>query len=449
MKTARKMTEGAPWKHILEFAGPVLAGSLLQQLYNTVDTVVVGNYAMENSMSAVGTTGTMTFLFLAVAMGLSAGNCVIVAQFYGAGEEKKVRHAASTGIILLMILGLIATVLGLIFSDFIFRTLLNVDPSFVDRAILYFRIYTLGLLFQYGYNIFSSILRALGDSNATLYFLLISSVLNTALDFLFVAGFHWDVAGAAIATVISQGVSFVAAYIYMTKRYPIFRFGIKDYVWNKSYAAKTVTVGFPIALQLVIVATGLSFIQRAVNDCGPEMTSSFTVGQRIEMYLNLPCNAIQTTMATYTGQNIGAGKTDRVKKGTQQAVAMSFSMSVVIAALTFIFCRQIISLFYISEQSTVYCTAHIRAISLVNLILASYIPLFGVFQGTGHGSVPTVVATCALTVRVIVTFAFRNTAFFGESIIWWNGLFGFLVGCTITWGYYLSGRWKRNSVMTK
>lgn len=442
-----RMTEGTPWKHILKFALPVLAGSLLQQLYNTVDTIVVGNFAGEESLSAVGTTGTLTFLLLAIAMGISAGNGVVVAQYYGAGKETEVRKAASTGILLMMGLGVAVTALGLLLSGAAFRYLVAVPKEILDMTLMYFRIYVVGLIFQYGYNIFSSILRAVGDSKATLYFLLISSVINVVLDIVFVASFHWGVAGAAIATVVSQGISFVAAYFYMIKKYPVFRFKLRDFTWNGRMAKHTVTVGFPIALQLVIVSLGLTFIMRVVNGFGKTMTASFTVGNRIEMYLNLPCNAFQTTMATYTGQNIGAGKIDRVKKGVKQTVLMSVMMSACIAVLIFIFTDYIIGLFGIGADAMVYCRQHVRAISMVNLILASYIPLFGVFQGAGHGGAPTIVATGALTTRVIVSYLFRYSPFLGYSIIWWNGLFGFAVGCTITWSYYFSGRWKKNAML--
>ena len=221
MKT---MTEGTPWKHILRFSLPVLAGSFLQQLYNTVDTIIVGKFAGEASLSAVGTTMSFVFFFMAVAIGFSSGNGVVVAQFYGAGNEKKVRESAASGILFLMILGVLAAVLSSIFARPVYTHLVKVPESFLDLTLVYFRIYAIGLIFQFGYNIFSGILRAVGDSAASMWFLLISSVINIGLDLLFVAVFHWGVAGAAIATDIAQAISFAAAYFYMSKKYPIFRF---------------------------------------------------------------------------------------------------------------------------------------------------------------------------------------------------------------------------------
>lgn len=438
---ARTMTSGTPWKHILIFSLPVLAGSLLQQLYNTVDTIIVGRYAGEAALSAVGTTGSFTFLFLAVAIGFSAGNGVVVAQHFGAGEEKNVRANASTGILFLMILGIISAVFGIAIARPAYMYFVNVPDSFLEMTLVYFRIYAVGLIFQFGYNIFSAILRAVGDSAATLYFLLISSVMNIGLDMLFVAGFHWGVAGAAIATDISQAASFVAAYLYMISKYPVFRFSLKEYIWDNSLIAKTVRVGFPISLQLIVVSFGLTFIQRAVNDFGQAMTASFTVGQRIEMYINLPFNALQTTMATFTGQNIGAGKPDRVKKGARQTVFISFLMTVMISSLVWFFAENIISLFGLSDQAAAYCLSHLRAVAMINLVLAVYIPIFGVFQGSGHSILPMFVACGALGMRVLVTYMFRYSSFLGYSVIWWNGIFGFGLGFIITWSFYLSGRW--------
>ena len=449
MQQSKTMTQGAPWKHIVRFALPVLAGSLLQQLYNTVDAIVVGNFAGESALSAVGTTGSFAFLFLAIALGFSAGNGVIIAQHYGAGDEKEVRANASTGILLLMTLGAASAILGIIVARPAYKYLVNVPDDFLDLTVQYFRIYAIGLIFQYGYNIFSSILRAVGDSAATLYFLLISSVMNIVLDLLFVAVFHWGVAGAAIATVISQSASFIAAYLYMTKKYPVFRFVWKEYTWSSERAMQTVKIGSPIALQMVIVSLGLTLIQRAVNGFGQAMTASFTAGGRIEQYLNLPGSAFQTTLATYTGQNIGAGRIDRVKKGVWQTVLISLGLALVISALVILFAEPLSSLFGLSGQAAEYCLEHLRTVALINIILSMYIPLFGVFQGSNHTGIPTIVATGALGVRTLVTYLFRYSSFLGYRIIWWNGLFGFGMGFLITWTYYLSGKWQKNASLAQ
>ena len=444
MKT-RKMTTGTPWVHILRFALPVLASSLLQQLYQTVDTIIVGRYAGEASLAAVGTTGSIFFFFLAVAIGLSGGNGVVVAQFYGAGDEKNVRRAASTGMIFMLILGVIITLFSLVLARPLFTHVVSVPGSFLHLTLLYFRWIAAGIIFICGYNIVSSILRAVGDSAASMYFLLITSVVNVVLDYLFVAVFHWGVTGAAVATVISQIAAFVSAYVYMTVRYPLFRFKIRDFTWDSSLAKHTVRIGFPIALQMMLISIGLTFIQRAVNSFGQTMTASFTVGHRIELYMNMPATAFHTTMATYTGQNIGAGKPSRVKKGVRQTFVLCLGMTLIISAAVWFSADRIIGLFGLTSQAAVYCTEHLHAIALINIILSLYIPLFGVFQGTNHALVPALVAVFAWAVRIAVIFIFKGGDVMGYSIVWWNGAFGFTLGCIITWTYYLSGRWQKNA----
>ena len=439
----KSMTEGAPWKHIVKFALPVLLGSLLQQLYNTVDSIIVGNFSGEAALSAVGTTGTLTFFFLAVAIGFSSGNGVIIARHYGAGEEEAVRKNAAAGIFFLGVLGIVSTVLGILLARPAFSRLMQVPKDILGQTLQYFIIYALGLVFQYGYNILSAILRAVGDSSATLYFLFISSVANVLLDLLFVAVFRWGVVGAAVATDLAQLGSLLAAYFYMTRKYPIFRFRISDLGWDRNAVKNTVEIGLPISLQLIIVSLGLTLIQRVVNEFGKPMIASFTAGQRVEQYINLPCNALQTTLATYTGQNIGAGKPDRVKKGARQAIAISLGSTLVISALIWFLAGDIAGIFGLGTEAMTYCVAHIRTVAIINIVLSLYIPLFGVYQGMGHSGFPAVVATCALGVRVTVTYLFRYSDFLGCTIIWWNGLFGFGTGFMVTWIYYLSGKWQK------
>lgn len=443
------MTEGRPWVSILYFVLPILFGLLLQQLYNTVDTIVVGNFSGEQALSAVGTTGSLTFLALAFATGFSSGNGIVISQFFGAGKDKEVRENASVGLILLLGMGILVTVLGILFSRFFFERLLDVPEEILSQTLLYFNVYMLGMIFQFGYNAIAAILRAVGDSAATLYFLLIASVINIILDIWFVASFRMGVFGAALATDISQALSLIAALVYMSVKYPVFRFKLKEYTWNTKQALMTLRTGFPIALQLVIVSTGLTFIQKAVNGFGQAMIASATVGQRIEMYMNLPCNAFQTTLATFTGQNIGAGKMERVRKGAHQGLILSLLFTLIISFFVYTFAPQIGSFFGLSSLSAEYSVKHLETVALINILLAAYIPLFGVFQGANHTAFPAVVATVALSVRVLVTYLFRYSTFFGLSIIWWNGLFGFGCGFIVTWSYYLSGLWKKNAALTE
>ena len=441
----KSMTDGNIWKHIIKFTLPIFFGSLLQQLYNTVDTIVVGNFCGEESLAAVGTTANFTFIFLAIAIGFSAGTGVLVSQSFGAKNEEYLKNSAKVGIIFILTLGIVMGIFGVVIARPAYKYLVNVPSDFLELTIQYFVIYSLGLVFQYGYNIFSAILRSVGDSAATLYFLLIASILNIFLDIVFVKYFGLGVVGVAIATDISQAVSFICAYIYMRKKYRIFKFKFNEYIFNKTIIKKIIEIGLPIALQLIVVSLGLVFIQRAVNDFGKSMTASFTVGQRVELYLRLPCNAFQTTMATFVGQNIGAKKIDRVKIGVRDTMLISLFLTGLIAIFIFNYSNDIISFFGISNEAAELCNQHLKTISIINIVLSMYVPIYGVFQGANHSKVPTFIVLCALFTRVLVTYLFRYTEFFGKSIIWWNGLFGFGIGFIITWSYYFSNKWQEKS----
>ena len=436
------MTSGTPWKQILLFSLPVFIGLLLQQLYNTVDTIIVGNYASEAALSAVGTTGSLTFLFLAVANGFSTGAGVLTSQYYGAGRYEEMRKAGGVSVSLLIVMGAVATILGLIAGRTALTYLLAVPENFRDIAVTYFLVYCLGLIFQFGYNIVAALLRSVGDSKASMYFLLIASIVNIGLDLLFVAVFKMGAAGAAIATDISQALSCIAAFIYMYRKYPLFRFGREDFRLDGEIISQIARMGFPVTLQQMIAAFGILFIQRTVNGYGQSMTASFTVGSRIELYAQMPLNSFYMALATYVGQNIGAGNLDRVRKGARQTMLLSFIVTIIIAGLILVFSEQLIRLFGISDQAAEYCRQHLKVTVMAFVLQSVYLPLFGVFQGAGDGFAITRTAAVALGIRVLTTYTLCYLPLFGYRIVWWNMMFGFIGGFIITWVHYLRGTWQ-------
>ena len=443
----QKMTSGSPWKIIFRFSIPVFIGLLLQQLYNTVDTIVVGNFADEASLSAVGTTGSLVFLFIAIANGFSSGAGVITSQYYGGGKYKEMHKTAGVSIALLLLMGLAATVIGILVSVPAFQYLLGVPDSFRDIAVTYFYIYCLGLVFQFGYNIVASLLRSVGDSKASMYFLMIASAVNIGLDLLLVAGFGMGAVGAAIATDVSQALSCIVSFVYMYKKYPQFRFEKSELRLDKAEISQITKVGFPIMLQQMIAALGIIFIQRAVNSYGQTMTASYTVGSRIEMYVQMPLNSFYMALATFVGQNIGAGEDQRVRQGARQTILLSFVVTVVIAAFVIIFENQLIGLFGISEEAAIFCRQHLKVTALAFVLQAVYLPLFGVFQGAGDGFAITRTAVVALGIRVLVTYTLCYVPLFDYRIVWWNMMFGFAGGFIITWIHYLSGKWMKKKII--
>ena len=314
--------------------------------------------------------------------------------------------------------------------------------QFYNMADTYFKIYAMGLLFQFGYNIIAAILRGIGDSKATLYFLLIASVINIVLDIVLVYNFRMGVIGAAVATDIAQAVSCAAGFIYMIKKYPLFRWKLKELTFEWSLAKNTLKAGFPMALQQLIVSFGFVFIQRAVNSYGEAMTASFSVAQKIETYLTLPASALMTTQSTYTGQNIGAGRLDRVMTGAKHTVIISEIISICILSVIFVFAKPIVAAFGLGSAAADYCVSHVRCVAICLILFASYFPLLGLFQGANNALYSTFVATSALAVRVISTYTLQEIPAISYRMIWWNALFGWGVGCIITWVHFCKGKWK-------
>ena len=270
----KDLTRGTPWKLILQFALPIMAGNLLQQLYNTADTIIVGNFNGQQALSAVGACASLTVLFTALAIGFSIGAGVLISQYFGASRERELRQYAATAIVLMLAMGLFMSIIGVVSAKFLLERALGTPEALLPLTLLYFRIYAAGLVFQFGYNIAAALLRALGDSKATLYFLLVSSVLNVVLDLAFVAGLGMGVAGAAIATVLSQIASCVIGFAYMHRKYALLRFSLRELRLDAKTAGRILQVGAPMAIQQSIVSCGFLFLQRLVNLYGESMIAS-------------------------------------------------------------------------------------------------------------------------------------------------------------------------------
>lgn len=441
------LTQGTPWKGALRFALPLLLGNLLQQLYNTADTIIVGNYVSDHALSAVGSCTSLTMLFTALALGFSIGAGVLAAQYYGARKLGEVRRIAATSIVLFLALGAVMSVLGAVLTRPLLAGLLQTPETLLEMAVTYFMIYAAGLIFQFGYNIAAALLRAIGDSKATLYFLLASSLLNVVLDLLLVAVVKMGVAGAAIATVFSQLLSCVLSFWYMHRKYEFLRFSVRQLRFEPALAGRVLAVGAPMAVQQSVVSCGFMFMQRLVNSCGEDMVASFTVGSRIENYLILPTLSFQSTMATYTGQNIGARQPERVSRGLQQVIGLAICITLPLSAAAYFLAPQIISLFAISGQAAAYCAQHLHLAACAVLVFAVYFPCNGLLQGAGEGLYATACAALALGVRVALAYLLIKTALFGVGAIWWSQLLAWVVTLVFCYCHYFRGTWKTRSLV--
>lgn len=444
----KDLTRGTPWKLIVQFALPIMAGNLLQQLYNTADTIIVGNFNGQQALSAVGACASLTVLFTALAIGFSIGAGVLISQYFGASREQELRQYAATAIVLMLAMGLLMSIIGVCSARFLLARALGTPEALLPLTLLYFRIYAAGLVFQFGYNIAAALLRALGDSKATLYFLLVSSVLNVVLDLAFVAGLGMGVAGAAIATVLSQIASCVIGFAYMHRRYTLLRFSLRELRMDLKTAGRILQVGAPMAIQQSIVSCGFLFLQRLVNYYGESMIASYTVASRMENILMIPIIGIQNTMATFAGQNMGAQRLDRVSKGLGQGVLVSLGMTLILCLAQIAGIPLIIRAFQLDAGAADICRLHLFSSAVAIPIFAVYFPANGMCQGVGEGFHATFYALLALGLRVVFAYALHKTSLFGYTAIWWSQAMSWTITLVVCYVHFFRGKWKDKSLIS-
>ena len=446
------MTQGAEWKRLLLFALPLMGGQVLQQLYNTVDGIVVGNFVGDIALGAVGVCAPVALLFTAIAFGMCSGVSVVVAQCFGAGKQDEMRRSAATSIFMLLAMGLVFSVVGAVFARGFLGGLLGVGDWYIDDAVLYFRIYAIGLIFQYAYNAFAALLRAVGDSKATLYFLLISSVVNLVLDLVFVILFRWGVVGAAVATVISQAVSAVVAGVYMVRRHPVFRFGKGEFRWHSDSAKLVLRLAAPSTLTQVVMSCGNLALQRIVNDFGGiyvGLMSGATAGQRVESFISIPMFAFGTAMSTFTGQNVGAGKLDRVKKGRRVGLLMGVAVSLAVTIVVMLLRAPLISLFGVSEEGMRYGMIYLNIFCPGLFLFGLYIINNGILQGSGDVGYTAFILITSFTLRIILAYTLAYRTGLEYMAPWLMQPVGWFINAALSWGRYFQGGWKKKAVVRK
>ena len=446
----KKMTEGTIWKQIFFFSLPLMLGNLLQQLYNTVDGIVVGNYVSQDALAAVGGVFALTFLALAISMGMGGGGGIIVAQMYGAGRMSEMRRAVSTILIMLVSIGAVLSVLGAVFSRFLVEKVIRMtDANIKELGIVYFRIYALGLIVQYLYNAISSILRALGDSKSTLYFLCVTAVLNIILDLAFVLKLGWGVFGVALATVISQVVCAAVSLVYMLKRYPMFRFKREEFVFDPKVFGLSLKLGIPATVQSMVVSYGNIFMQRLINSFGAATMTAFAVGHRVESYTFIPVFSLNIGVSTFTGQNVGAGKFERVTKGLRQTLVMSVVIEVFMCVLLYTLAPMFTRLFGMEtgSEATRQAIEMLHFMSFTFVLFALYQPTCGLLQGSGDAIWATISSITTLGIRVICAYLLAYVFDFGYASAWVTMPIGWICASAVTYSRILRGKWKTKAVV--
>lgn len=397
----KDMTKGSPWRLIFFFTVPVLLGNIFQQLYSMVDTIIVGRFVSVQALAAVGATGSISFLVIGFATGITSGFGIVIAQKFGAGDEKAVRRSVGVSIVLCIIITIILTILSLTTSRFVLE-LMNTPDDIINDAVIYINIIYAGIFATIYYNMVASILRALGDSKTPLYFLVLSSILNVVLDLVLIINFHMGVAGAGIATVFSQFVSAVLCTIYTIKRYPILKLKKSDFRVNKTWAWAHLRVGLPMALQFSVTAVGVMVLQSALNVFGSEVIASFTAASKVETLVTQTMNSLGTTMATFCGQNLGAGKWRRIKKGMQVGMIFSAGCVLIAALINFTLGTAATRLFMTdpSDEIIGYARTYLYITTLFYPFLAAIYLFRNSLQGMGDAMIPMIGGVAELISRL-------------------------------------------------
>ena len=399
------MTTGNPVKLILLFSIPLLIGNIFQQFYSMVDTIIVGRFVGVEALAAVGTTSSMVFLVNGFVMGLTSGFAVLISQKYGAKDEVGVKEAVASSIILSIIATILVTFISVLSAKPLL-TLMNTPSNIMKDASTYIIILYAGNIAIIFYNMMAAILRALGDSKTPLYFLIVSSVLNIILDLVLIINFKMGVAGAAYATVISQGVSAILCVIYTYKRYKILRLKKDDFKVKKKYYRKHLKVGIPMALQFSITSIGIMTVQSAINIFGSTVIASYAASSKVLQLVMQPAITLGVTMATYCGQNIGAKKYDRIKEGVKKCVQISIITSVISAIILIFLGKYFVMMFVSNPDAEILSYAQ----QVLNISAIFFIPLGLIFvyrnalQGIGDSFIPMMAGVYELVARAIVAF---------------------------------------------
>lgn len=439
----KNMTDGNPLKLIFAFAVPMLIGNIFQQLYNMVDSIVVGNYVGKIALAAVGTGFPIIFMMSSMFIGIALGATILISQFYGAGDINNVKKTAQT-IYTAMIIGSIPlSIIGIMLSGSILH-LTNVPVDTFPMAKLYMVIIFAGFIGVIGFNVNSGILQGLGDSKSSLLFLAIACIINIVLDLAFVIIFHMGVAGVAYATIIAQFFSWIFGIKYMRRKYYFLDFSIFKFEFDKVIFKKILKLGIPSGLQQALFSIGIMSLQSLVNSYGSDYMAGFNAANNIDTFAFMPIQSFSNAVTTYVGQNIGAGRMDRVHKGMVSTVIISMVFSAVLGAILLPFGPNLMRLFNpdptVVESGMYYLKSVVPFFSL----LALNFTLNSVIRGAGEVIMPMLASIISLWFARVPT-AYLLAHYFGKEYIFYSYFIGWILWFFIIVPYYMSGKWKLKS----
>ncbi len=401
----RDLTQGAPLKEIILFTIPLLFGNVFQQLYSFFDTLIVGRTLGIKALAGVGATGPMIFFIIGFLFAYTQGLTIITAQRFGAKDYAGVRKSFTTSIILCLFTTLLFTLITVPLAGPVLQ-IMHTPSDIYNEAYIYMFISYLGLGTILFYNLLSNVIRALGDSKTPLYFLIIASILNIVLDLYFILSLHWGVAGAAIATVLSQGVSAVLCAFYMFKKFPILKLRKEDWKFDKEFAMEHLKIGFPMGIQMSVLTIGIIAVQFALNTLGSISIAAFTTAVRIDQLFSQSLVTLGATAATFTAQNFGAGKLKRIKEGAKASMFLVVTMSVIAAVLIIGLGETLVGLFLDKPDEQVVSLAmqYLHIIVIFYVFLGTLILFRNVLQGMGKVKAPLISGLAELVARTAAAF---------------------------------------------
>ncbi len=434
------MTKGSITKSLITFAIPLFFGQLLQQLYNVVDSIVVGNVLGKEALAAVSTTGSLIFLMVGFINGLFMGNSVIIGKRYGAGEYEGVSIASHTGIAFAILMGIVMTVWGYFFTPMLLKWM-GTPADVMPRSVLYFKIYFLGGLGNILYSACCGVFQAMGDSKRPLYYLIVSTVLNTILDISFVKFLGFGIGGAALATVIAQFVSAILAFVKLTRVDGPHRIFISKLRMDKTTLVKELKIGFPTGIQNSVIAIGNVVVQSNINAFGSVAMAGCGSYFKLEGFVFLPITCMCMALTTFVSQNLGAGEIKRVKKGTVIGSAIGISCAEIIGVIVFAFAPVLLRMFSSDAEVLTTGTTQARTESLFYCLLALSHCLAGIYRGAGKTTVPMIVmlsSWCLLRITYITIIVrlipMVNVIFWAYPLTWSVSSVVFII-------YYFKGKW--------
>lgn len=446
MTNTRYMTEGSETGHIIRFTLPLLFGNLLQQTYNIIDTLIVGRYLGDNALAAVGATGSITYLFYTLCIGLSIGAGVIVSQLFGSGDNKKMRLAVVNSAIVTAVFGIAVSIISVLGAEPVLR-LLNVPDDLIGNAADYMKIACSGTVAVAAYNWINAIMRAVGDSKTPLIFLGAASILNAALDLLFVVVLDFGVSGVAFATVLAQGISAISCIIYCFGKGREISISSQDIKVDKRMMLRYIRTGLPIAVQNGLISVSMTALQRVTNGFGENVMAAYTVSMRIEQFVQQPFSSLNAAVSTFTGQNIGAGKSERAVKGLRSALRISTVFAFVVLILFILLGRQLTACF-VSGENVIYIAS--RAIVMTGCFywaLGIIHTVRGFLNGAGDTGYALVNGTAEVICRIGLSLLLTSVSSIGYWGIWLTTCFTWFITAAVSVIRYKSGRWKDKAVI--